>query len=270
MKKLLLSFFLAAFLNHSAFAEEIIDANQINYDFLVTHGRETGYGDHIPYFKDIFEKITVKTLLEFGLGYSTKYYLERCAKVISVEFVTSGYGPVWMKKCIDLYRGYSNWIPIAYFSDYKGDMSWAPYKYIGSDGVAKASNYQSSTYKSYSAIDNFYLNELTTFVKNLTKYNKVDLALVDPGNYLRGELVQTLFDKSPIILAHHVDFSFLRLKDDIYGYSSIVTPDNYEEIHLQEGMGTIIWIKKTPELQELTAHFHAIASEIKKARKRQS
>jgi len=267
MKKLLLPLFFAAFLHHSAIAEEISNSNEITYDFLVRNSQDTGYGDHIPYFRDIFEKITVKTLLEFGLGYSTKYYLDHCNKVISVEFITSGYGPTWMKKCIDLYRGYSNWVPIAYFSDYKGDMSWAPYKYIGSDGIAKASSHQSRTYQSYSTIDNFYLNELTTFVKNLTKYNKVDVALVDPGNYIRGELVQMLFDKSPIILANHVNFSFLRLKDDIYGYSRIITPDDYEEIHLQEGMGTIIWIKKNPELQELIDYFKNQAAAIKKARR---
>ncbi len=267
MKKFLLFFFLISLLSRSSFAEEITAADQITYDFLVDHGRHTGYGDHIRYFKDIFEKIKVKTLLEFGIGYSTKYYLDQCTKVLSVEFISGGYGPGWMKKFIELYRGYSNWIPIAYFTDYKGDMAWAPYKYIGSDGVSKASSYQASTYMSYSTIDNFYLNELTTFVKNLTKYNKIDLALVDPGNYLRGDLVQMLFDKSPIILAHHVDFSFLRLKDDIYGYSRIVTPDNYEEIHLQEGLGTLLWIKKTPELQDLIDHFKSHALGIKKTRK---
>src|SRR5579872_2839991 len=202
MKKI--TYLLFIFLNYSAFAEEITSADQITYDFLVEQGRNAGYCDHIRYFKDIFEKIKVKTLLEFGLGYSTKYYLDHCTKVLSVEFITGGYGPSWMKKCLELYRGYTNWVPIAYFSDYKGDMSWSPYKYIGSEGVAKASHYQSTTYKSYSSVDNFYLNELTTFVKNLTKYNKIEIALVDPGNYLRGELVQMLFDKSPIILANHV------------------------------------------------------------------
>ena len=107
-------------------------ASDITYEYLVETGNQTGYCDHIAHIRKIFENYKVKVFFEFGLGYSTKYFLDSCTKVISVEFITPGDHPDWMKHCLDLYKDYSNWVPVSYLSNYSGDFSWAPYKFFSS------------------------------------------------------------------------------------------------------------------------------------------
>lgn len=244
MKTLIALLFLS-----TAFCAPITKAEEITYDFLLETGKQTGYCDHIPVFKKIFETIKVKAFLEFGVGYSTKYFLDSCTKVISVEFISPGWSADWLKKCLDLYRNYSNWVPVAYFSGYKGDFAWAPYKYFGSEGLFKADCYFSSTRQSYASIDNTYQTEFQTFVTNLAKYNKIDIALVDPGICLRGEIVQLLFGKINIILSHDTRAS--QSKMNPYGFNRLIVPDDYEEIHFSTGVGTTAWVRKTDALLPL-------------------
>lgn len=230
-------------------AASISKADDITFEFLVQTGKETGYCDHITHIKKIFEHYQVKTLLEFGVGFSTKYFLDHCTKVLSVEFVTSGVKPDWLRYCLDLYKGYSNWIPVAYFSNYSGDFSWAPYKYFATVKLYEAEKIYASTMRIPD--DDAYLTELKTFIGNLTKFNKVDLALVDPALLQRGAMVQLLFDKAPIILAHDCFSSHSPNSLDIYGYRRITVPENYEEIFIPKGIGTLMWIKKTEQTTSL-------------------
>ncbi|HNA62153.1 MAG TPA: hypothetical protein PKW79_03660 [Rhabdochlamydiaceae bacterium] len=244
-----LSFFVSV-----AFAEtidQLTSADQVTEEWLIRQGNLSGYSDHISHFKEIFSQTKVRTFLEFGLGLSTKYFLDNSRKVISVEFITHGYGPEYYKKCVQFFNQAYNWIPIAFFSGYKGDTDWAPYKYLGSEAVYKAAAYQCGTHKNYALIDDFYLIELDAFVKNLQKYHQIDIAFVDPGIYLRGDLVQILFGKVPIIVAHDTYCRALGDKDDVYGYSRIVTPDHYEEIFLPYGVGTTVWVSLNGHYQEL-------------------
>jgi hypothetical protein len=235
-----------------AVADEIIThAEQITYDWLVNQGEQTGYTDHIAHFQQIFNAFNVKTFLEFGLGFSTKYFLDHCDKVISVEFVTNGYGPEWMKRCLDLYEGYSRWIPIAYFSGWPGSTSWAPYKYFGSEHVYVAASYQCSFHKDYALIDRSYLEELNSVIVNLVKSYQIDCAFVDSGIYLRGDLVTLLFHNVPVIVAHDTMPRIVGYQSDVYGYSRITTPEDYEEIEIQHGMGSTIWVRKQPPFEAL-------------------
>jgi hypothetical protein len=254
-------------LQSQLFGEErqvITKADQITYEWLVNQGNLAAYSDHVVHFKKIFELLKVKTFLEFGLGFSTKYFLDQSQKVISVEFVTNGYGPAWLKDCLNLYRDCSNWIPIAFFSGYQGDMSWAPYKYVGSESVYKAASHQCSQHNSYAAIDGFYLKELDSFIENLFKCHNITVAFVDPGFYLRGDLVQLLFGKSSVIVAHDTRVRAEKIKDDVYGYTNIVTPDNYEEIFLSHGQGTTVWVLKTDQtkkfIEQMKEYAHSLIS----------
>lgn len=235
---------------------------EITYDWLVDYGKLTTQTDHVQIFHKIFHSIKVKTLLEFGMSYGTKYFLDSCNKVISVEFVTNGCGPDWMKKCMALFQGYSNWIPIAYFSSWPGDMSWAPYRYIGSDKVYKAASYQNATMKHYALIDDLYLIELNAFLSNLSKSNTIDVAFIDCfGAYIRGDLVQLLFRKVPVILAHGCNRT-LGIKDDVFGYSRIEAPEEYEEIYLPYGQGTTIWILKNEKYERFLAEMKRYAETL--------
>lgn len=260
MKKAIISWIIL--LHQACFAAtfnpNVNRADEITLEWLTQYSQRTGYGEHIVHLDKVLKKLKVKNMLEFGLGYSTKHFLEICNKVISVELLTEGYSPDWMIRCLNLYREYPNWIPIAYFSAYNGDVHFTRYKYLGSESLSKAGQYQNATHKSYALIDDFFLIEMDHFITNLLKSHRIDLALVDPGVYVRGDLVQLLFDKTPVIVAHHTN-PRPSMVDDVYGYSRIVVPDNYQEIHIPKGFGTTIWVKKDEKYKEFIREMLAYA-----------
>lgn len=253
MKYLFLAslFALTCFCSEAFSTTWITNPDEITEEWLMAAGAETGYTEHIRHFRCAFNKVKVRTFLEFGVGFSTKYFIDNCEKVISVEFVTPGSGPEWLKYCIDLYRNYSTWMPIAYFSGNGLDTSWALYKYMGAESVYKAAAYQPVHYKSYSLIDASFLDDLSNFVAHQVAFRDVDMAFVDAGVCIRGDLVQVLFNQVPIIAAHDVAPKEIRHLNDVYGYGRLVIPDNYEEIYIPFGMGTAFWVRKEDQYQEL-------------------
>lgn len=226
----------------------IQSAEEITIEYLQDMASRTGYTDHIPHFRKIFENYKVRDFLEFGLGFSTKYFLDHCEKVISVEFVTNGCGPDWIKECIKIFAGCPNWEPIAYFSDYRGDPSWSKHSFFGSDQVYKAASFQCSHHRTYPFVDNAYMVELDSFISSLIQKNHIDIAFVDAGVYIRGDLVQLLFNKVPVIVAHDARCRAQGEKEDVYAYYRILPPNNYEEMFIDAGNGTMVWIEKSDEL----------------------
>jgi hypothetical protein len=253
MKKLLLTLLFLNWVNIQGFAEySLPDTEEATYELLVNSPGDAGGNDFIPHFRKLFKNLKVRTLFEFGMGFRTNYFLDTCTKVISVEFVTHGYGPSNYLKFLNFYRDYANWIPVVYFSGFQGDASFAPYKYMGSESVYKAASYQCATHKDYSQIDDFYLTELSTFISNFVKFHKIDVAFVNSsGVYNRGDLVQRLFGKVPVIVAVDTNVRAAQQVDDLYGYSRLVTPEEYEEIYIDNGRGTTFWIVKKDPYQPL-------------------
>lgn len=223
-------------------------ADDITYNWLAQGAVKQHDTQHIRLFKKLFQLKKVKTFVEFGLGYPTKYFLDHSNKVISIDIITHGYGPGIMQKFLRVYSEYSNWIPISIFSGYLGcDYSWAPYKHLASESIYKATSYQHAHHKSYAKIDDFYLVELGSFIKNLLKYNKTDVAFIGHAIFLRGDLVQLLFDQVPIIVAHNTLNRELGNVDDIYGLIHVVCPQHYEEIYFPFEGGTTAWVLKSEE-----------------------
>lgn len=235
----------------SSYNFEITSADQITEEFLTQTGDSTHYTEHVSHLKRVFNKIHVRTFLEFGLGFSTKFFLDHSEHVISVEFITPGTGPEWMKYCIKLYRHYGNWTPLAFFSGKGLDSAWAHYKYMGINSVYLAAAYWPVHRKSYAAIDPSFLADLNNFMNLQVSNHPIDVAFVDCGICLRGDLVQTLFNKVPIIAAHDIARKEVRAIFDGYGYGEIKVPDNYVEIYVPFGMGTAFWVKKEPRYYEL-------------------
>jgi hypothetical protein len=236
---------------------------QITEEWLTTRGPAYHYTEHIRHIRQVFNHVKVRTFLEFGVGFSTKYFLEHSENVVSVEFVTDGTGPDWFKYCMHLFRKEPNWTPIAYFSGYSGDTSWALHKYMGSDSVFHAAAYQPVQLTSYAAIDGSFLEDLSAFISQQVIDNIVDVAFVDCGIYLRGDLVQLLFDKVPIIIAHDVGPRGQLLQNDVYGYGRIVVPDHYREIYVHKGMGTAFWIRKGKKYDNLIEELQEYATKPK-------
>lgn len=233
-------------------AEEwITDAEQITEEFLTKTSSSSHYTEHVAHIKRVFRKLHINTFMEFGVGFSTKFFMDHVDKVISVEFVTPGTGPEWMKYCLDLYRDCKKWMPITYFSGKDLDTKWAPNKYMGVESVFKAAAYQPVNLKSYAFIDPSFLDDLTRFVDKQVAENKIDMAFVDCGICIRGYLVQVLFNKVPIIAAHDVSPLETRVLNDVYGYGRIQVPDNYIEIFISYGMGTSFWIENREEYAEI-------------------
>ena len=218
--------------------------------FVCAADKPAAFTDEAKHYKTLFTNSRIRGVLEFGLGSHTRDLLNSCNKVISVEFVTHGYGPGAMKQCLADYNSFSNWIPIVFFSGYQGDITWAPYKYSGSEAVYKAASYQSSTHKNYAYVDDFYLLELNAFMVNLLKCHKLDLAVIDGAFVLRGDLVQLLFQKVPMILAINTKAREIDEHNDVYGYWRVITPDNYEEIYFAD-YETTIWVIKNEKFQDL-------------------
>ncbi|WP_143406439.1 hypothetical protein [Estrella lausannensis] len=234
---------LFALLANVSEATWINSAEEITEEFLLETGSSSGYTEHIAHIKQVFKKFYVRTFLEFGCGFSTKYFIDNSENVISVEFVTPGSGPDWLKYCIELYQDYPEWTPIAYFAGPGLDTSWATHKYLGMDSVYRACAYQPVHRLSYALIDPSFLSDLDNFVREQTALYDIDMAFVDCGVCIRGDLVQTLFQHVPIIAAHDVAPKDIRHLDDVYGYGRIVVPPNYIEIYVPIGMGTAFWIK---------------------------
>ncbi len=244
MKKIVLCLIFYA---QVSYGDTLTQASDVTYEWLEGN-YETSF---IPCMKEVLEKVKPRTLLEFGLGFGTKYFLDSCKRVVSVEVVTHGYGPDRIRNFLQFYRDYSNWIPVAYFSGYLGDMSWAPYKYFGSDAVYVACSYSCATGLSYEEIDPFYLQELDEFISNLVKFNKIETVLIHPILFFRGDMVQLCFNKIPVIVASNTEARNDSSLNDPWGYRKVQTPDNYEEIAIPMYPETTVWVEKKSEFEAL-------------------
>ncbi len=240
----------------------INNADEITEEWLVDAGAESGYTEHIRHFKILFNSMSVRTFLEFGVGFSTKYFIDNSENVVSVEFITPGSGPEWLQYCINLYTACPTWKPIAYFSGNGLNTSWATYKYMGKESVYKACAYQPVYYKSYALIDPSFLSDLNNFINMQVAANPVDVAFIDAGVCIRGDLVQSLFNKVPIIAAHDIAPIAIRKLNDVYGYGRVVVPSNYVEIYVPFGMGTAFWVLNIDAYQEIIISLQEYANGV--------
>jgi hypothetical protein len=163
--------------------------------------------------------------------------MENADKVISIAYITPGCGDQWYQVCLSLYEDRSNWIPLAYNANFR------------SNSFNNACAYQCSMHKDYSLIDNTYLSELDRHFKEQIKNAQdngypIDVAFVDPGVYVRGDLVKLLLANNvPIVVAHDTtsDHGTKEL-ENLYGWNKVITPPNYVKIFIPYGQGTTFWI----------------------------
>lgn len=214
-------------------------SDYITYDWLAEKGIETGYTDHIPHWKRLFNITKVRGFLECGCGYSTAYFLHNAEKVISIEYAPPGYGTWWYQEFLSLYSDRPNWIPMLYNEDQR------------SNSFNNACAYQCSMHKDYASVDAAYLKELFQHFKAQIKLaqtngSPIDVAFVDPGVFIRGDMVKLLLaHKIPIIAAQGtMSDAGIEEKTNLYGWNKVVTPPTYVKIFIPFGQGTTFWISK--------------------------
>jgi hypothetical protein len=208
--------------------------NQITY---TTFNRENTI-DHYQDHKDIIKNYNVNSVIEFGVGEGTNVFLENCkGKVTSVELLTTDYPKAellkistdeWIDYSIKQFKKYDNWNAVKY--EVQSSILDAEYDVTGngSNGVKRGD----------SPSNQEYIQELENLISTLNVL-EYDMAFVDAGIHLRGDIVNLLFNKVNIITAH--DFN----TQNIYGYSRISTPQTYEGFsgnYSNEGLG--VFIKK--------------------------
>jgi hypothetical protein len=209
----------------------------VTYEWLTEQAEQTAYTDHIPHWRRLFNSTKVRGFIECGCGFSTRYFIDNADKVISIEYVNPGYGEKWYQDCLRLYADRSNWIPILYNADFR------------SNSFNNACAYQCSEHRDYALIDATYMKELYKHFKDLIAQGKaggydIDVAFVDPGVYLRGDMVKLLLSHQvPIVAAHDTTSdNGPEEETNLYGWNKIVTPANYVKIYIPFRQGTTFWI----------------------------
>lgn len=215
------------------------ESDFITYDWLLICADKTSYTDHIPHFRRLFNTIKVRGFLECGCGYSTKYFLDHCDKVVSIEFMNPGTGDLWFNECLKLYKDYANWVPLIYNANHK-DVSFN-----------NACGYACSKHRDYALIDPQYLGSLDRYFKNQLAIARqegkdIDVAFVDPGVYVRGDMVKVLLaNQVPIVVAHDTANDVGSDVDEgHYVWFVVKTPPDYEKLYIPFGTGTTFWISK--------------------------
>lgn len=182
------------------------------------------YTDHVRYFRKIFEKVNIPSFLEFGLGNGTKYFLDHCEKVTSCEILLPSQSDGWFRHTFEMFSKANNWVPLL--------KNTTP-------GMQRADAMARDEKKDPALYDASYLLELKDLCDELFAVNSFDMVFVDPGIHCRGDLVNELFQRAAIIVAHDTGYGSKE-----YGWYKIQTPSNYEKITFMEGCGTTFWVRK--------------------------
>ncbi len=192
--------------------------------------------DHFESHRELFEKHKIESMIEFGLGEGTKFFLEQIhlKEVLSVELYTKDKElakklPIstdeWMKKFGREFVAYKN---------------WGIFPYNCGESILKAEHDVTGHGKVERGADpttKEYLKEIQKLINKLFKNNKYDYAFVDPGIHLRGDIVNALFGKVKIIGAHDTNTK------PLYGYNRIVVPLDYSVEENTNGEGITFWKK---------------------------
>jgi len=200
--------------------------------------KRMGMTDHTIANNRLIRIFQIRKMIEFGLGEGTKEFLdnEYIEKLTSVEIYTEEKDlamqfkisdRLWADKCREDFKGYRGWD--LKMIECKLPLLQAERDVVGFGNVARGSDPTSDDYK----------RELKEIVDSLD-VEQYDYAFVDAGIHLRGDIVNELFSRVPIIGAH--DTKTL----EIYGYNRIYIPDEYIDLQVHSSFeGVTFWFKKS-------------------------
>ena len=204
-----------------------------SYEELISHP----YTDHVPAFKTLFDLFPNPTLIEFGVGRGTYYLLQRCKFVFSLELLgimpTETYNEefyAWYKACVEEYKNFPNWNHDVYFA---------------TDDLSDANLVSLQVHPYRTSYPHLYLDEIRYICDKYAAPGKYDMAFVDSGIHNRGEIVNELFGRVKIIVAHDTGYSRHH-----YGWDKIRCPEDYTRVTYKRGVNTSFWIHNS--LKELS------------------
>lgn len=189
--------------------------------------------DWVEHFEKVFKTIKVNNILEFGLGLGTQFLCDNSKYVNSVELSIGDYNKTWTEKTKKILENYNNW---------KLNYIELPEEIIKSN--------QKAIEKKYPLEDTSYLAVLKEIIMPFIDNLNYDIIFVDPGIHNRGDIVNFCFNKCKILAAHDTSKNG-NVIENIYGYNIVKCPDNYYEIHIQNGLGTTFWINKNTNESEI-------------------
>lgn len=182
--------------------------------------------DWAEHFEKLFNTLKINSILEFGLGIGTQFLCDNANLVTSVELSVGEYNKIWTEKTKETLKAYNNW----------------ELNYIEVPEEIRQSN-QQAIEKKYPLEEDSYLFVLKRIVEPFIDKCNYDIIFVDPGIHNRGDIVNMCFNKSKILAAHDTSRSG-NVIENIYGYNIVKCPSNYQEVHIQLGLGTTFWINK--------------------------
>ncbi|HEY2810830.1 MAG TPA: hypothetical protein VGJ00_05535 [Rhabdochlamydiaceae bacterium] len=199
------------------------DLPQLRSDEYLANNEWT---DHTACFAQLFRIQKIHSFLEFGVGQGTKFYLDHCDEVTSIELLDEAKkdNVHYYEHCLNLYHFYANWNPILYTCGQAINSAVV---------IAEQQKVDPAQFNAD------FMNEIHAICDKLFAKRCYDAAFVDCGMVARGSVVNALFDRVDIIATHDYNFH-----PDVYGWSWIKTPPHYEKILFPEGSGTCFWIKK--------------------------
>jgi len=183
----------------------------------------TRYTDHLPHMAEFFKFYVPNNLLEWGLGYSTKFFADKCSKVVSVEALSNFMQPSYY----DFFKNILQVLP-----------NWNSVLWVVSDTISEAVKYQIVEKKDPEKVDASYLSELQSYAQALYSSENPDVVFVDSAIFINGDLANTA-------LANNIPFVIIHDSNEVSmcSYDKIVVPANYKTVEIKSGVGTTFFIR---------------------------
>ncbi len=194
----------------------------------------SAWTDHTLAFEEVFKVIKVDSMLEFGLGKSTKIFLDNVPSVASLELAsecTLNRSLSWYQECI------KKFMPV--YPHWRTSL-----RMCSADvGVLTANAFQGKPLPG--SLSPAYFKEIAdACAQGLALLNGTcTLAFVDSGEYGRADIVNELFSKKiPIVAAH--DTIATDWERQFYGYERLDPPKGYVAITFPVRKHITFWIRQ--------------------------
>jgi hypothetical protein len=191
--------------------------------------------DHVRHFEKFFQFYTPDHFVELGLGTGTQYFLGKCKKVVSIELAVDANSVAWLKKCQSYYKNNNRW------SCYNLDLQ--NQQILMNGQVAAHQKDDPTKIEGYLQEVDALTEEILSISQSALLTSQIDIIFVDCGFAPRADLVNSLFNKVPIIVAHDTNLSNRFAHG--YGWTRIQHPRNYSKVHFSEGQGLTFYIHES-------------------------